>query len=425
VNGGAAKKTLLVISPWERMWSLGGGAGVSDLYRFFDGFARAGYELHLILPEADDGPRDGSAAFDAIAGLHLHRFPNFFASMEAFPVAAKRLSWLPIFHALVVPRALRLSRALRPDAVIGLSHYSTVAAWACRRGGVPSCVKLFGVMDLVHTEWSRLKYWFKNFEQILALAFPQDAWIVLDDGTRGRDVVRARGIPDERIHFLPNGVNLEWADRAHDRAAARERFGLPRDAGVVLFLARLVASKRPQEVIHAIASVVGAGARDTVFVFAGDGPERASCQALAERLGVAARVHFTGAIAHDDVPELMAASDVFVSTSNLTNMALPTCEALVCGVPVVAYDVGDTASVVRTGETGALVRDGDAAALGSAIAAILCDAPGRARMSERAVAVARETFTSWEERIAMELCVVDDLIRAGRGKGVTSRARRA
>jgi glycosyltransferase involved in cell wall biosynthesis len=396
------------------MWSLGGGAGVSDLYRFFDGLARAGYELHMLLPEADESEEplhDGRAAFDTIDGLHLYRFPNFFASMQEFPVAARRLAWLPLFQLLVVPRALRLARELRPDAVIGLSHYSTASAWACRRRGVPSCVKLFGVMDLVHTEWPRLRYWFKNFEQLSALAFPQDAWIVLDDGTRGGEIVRSRGVPPERIHFLPNGVNLEWAHRPHDRAAARDRFALPRGRGVVLFLARLVASKRPQELIRAIAPATEAGARDALFVFAGDGPERASCQALAAQLGVDGRVRFLGPVAHGDVPELMAASDVFVSTSSLTNMALPTCEALVCGVPVVAYDVGDTASVVRTGETGVLVRDGDAAALGAGIAHVLGDPDARARMSAGAAALAQEVLTGWDDRIAMELGVIDALIR--------------
>jgi len=401
------------------MWSLGGGAGVSDEYHFIDGFTRAGYEIHLLLPEADENEDDGGgrAAFDDFEGVHLHTYPNFFASMRDFPVAAKRLAWFPLFNAMVVPRALRLARDARPDAVLGLSYYAAAAAWACRRRGLPSCVKLFGVMDLVHTEWSATRYWFKNIEQLVALKFPQDAWIILDDGTRGDEIARARGIPERLIHFLPNGVDLDWQGRSVDRAAARARLGVPEGAPVVLFLARMVASKRPEELVQAMPDVADRGGGNAVFVFAGDGPERARCEALARALGVLERSRFVGTVAHDDVPALMAAADVFVSTSRLTNMALPTCEALVCGVPVVAYDVGDTAKVVRTGETGVLVPDGDHEALAAGVAGVLADAAARERMSRRAAVLAQEVLTGWDERIAMELEIIEGLIRSTYKKG--------
>jgi glycosyltransferase involved in cell wall biosynthesis len=412
-------RTLLVVSPWDRMWSLGGGAGVSDDYHFIDGFTRAGYEIHLLVPEADENEGDdgGRSAFGDFERVRLHTYPNFFASMRDFPVAAKRLAWLPLFNAMVVPRALRLARDVRPDVVLGHSHYAAAAAWACRRRGTPSCVKLFGVMDLVHTEWSAPRYWFKNFEQLVSLKFPQDAWIILDDGTRGGEIARSRGIPERLIHFLPNGVDLDWQGRSVDRSASRSRWGVPDGAPVVLFLARMVASKRPEELVRAMPAVVERGGGDAVFVFAGDGPERVGCEALARSLGVFERARFVGTVAHDEVPALMAAADVFVSTSNLTNMALPTCEALLCGVPVVAYDVGDTATVVRTGETGVLVPDGDRVALAAGVAGVLADAAARERMSRRAAALAQEVLTGWDERIAMELEIVEGLIQAANKKG--------
>lgn len=395
-------RTLLVISPWEQPWSLGSKAGVSDEAHFVEGFTRAGYYIHMLLPESDT-PRPKPLD----ARIRIHDFPNVFAGMENFPTPVKRLSWMPLFQAMAIPRALRLAREVRPDAVLGLSYYATAAAWACgRRLGVPAVGKLFGVMDLVHTEWPALKYRFKNAEQIAGMKVPMDAWIILDDGTRGDEAARRLGIPTERIHFLPNGVDLSWADREVDRGPARRRFGLPEDGAVALFLARLVASKRPDAFVRA-AAIAPAG---TTFVFAGDGPERAACEALARDLGVDDRVRFAGVVPHDDVPALMAASDVFVSTSNLTNKALPTCEAMLCGVPVVAWDVGDTGALVRDGETGALVPDGDIGALARALGTILSDDEGRRRMGAAARRVALESLTGWEERVAMELDIFDRLI---------------
>jgi glycosyltransferase involved in cell wall biosynthesis len=82
----------------------------------------------------------------------------------------------------------------------------------------------------------------------------------------------------------------------------------------------------------------------------------------------------------------------------------------VCGVPVVAYDVGDTASVVRMGETGVLVRDGNTAGLVAALASVLDDPAWRGRMSATARRVARDTFTSWRERVEMEIDIFERLI---------------
>src|SRR5262249_17877752 len=155
-------------------------------------------------------------------------------------------------------------------------------------------------------------YYAKNMEQLAALKYPQDAWIVLDDGTRGGEILRARGIPAERVHFLPNGMDLAWMERREDRTQARSRFGLPADAKVVLFLARLVESKRPVGAIGAFAQVAKADA-SAHLVIAGDGPLRGVCERSIRDAGLGDRVRFAGIVPHDDIPVLMAACDVFVS----------------------------------------------------------------------------------------------------------------
>lgn len=400
----AARVPVLIVSPWETVWSLGGGtdlkAGVSDDDRFIDGFTAAGYEIHFLRPRSQwNDPR-----------VRTHAYPNFFRATRRLPVVLRRPLWPLLFNLMVAPRALRVARRTGARLVLGHSHYSTFTTWLLRRRlGIAGAVKLFGVMDLVHTEWPALRYLLKNAEQLAALRFAQDAWIVLDDGTRGGEILAGRGIPPERIHFLPNGLDLEWLDRSVDRERARERRGIRRDARVVLFLARLVPSKRPLDFVRTARELTRRGDRNVVFVIAGDGPERAACERAA-REESDAPVLFLGTVPHDEVPELMAAADVFVSTSTLTNRALPTCEAMICGVPVVAYDTGDTATVVRPGETGALVDDGDVVALADAIELLLESESVRERMAAAARRLARESFVSWEQRIAMELRIVEDLL---------------
>lgn len=406
-----AKIRILVISPWKNRWSLEDGAGVSDDYRFIEKLTQSGFELHFLIP------RGGRSATLPFENFYTYTYPNFFDATSRWPVALRRLLWPLLFNMIVGPRALLLGHRVKPDFILGHSHHGSFPAYLCREFlHTPSGVKLFGVMDLVHTEWSRWKYNTKNFEQICALKIPQDLWIILDDGTRGGDAAIRHGVPPDKVHFLPNGINVEWSDQQYDGSTVRAELGIPKDACVVLFLARFVASKRPEKVVEAVSFVRDRHDGPVVFLFVGDGPERGACEALAKRLGVENDTVFAGAKPHERVPEIMAASDLFVSTSNLTNAAIPTCEAMICGLPVVALDVGNTREVVKEGETGYAVADGDVDGLAEAIVRLLDDPAERERMSRRAREVAREKFTGWEARTNMEIEIIRSAVRS-RGQG--------
>jgi glycosyltransferase involved in cell wall biosynthesis len=401
----SSKQTLLVLSPWKSRWSLGNGAGVSDDHHFIDKFAQSGFEIHFLVPRGGD--RRGASA----AGVHIHTYANFFDATEGLPTAIKRLLWPFLFNIIVTVRGLFVAHRVKPDFILGHSHYSSLPCYMIRElCRVPSGVKLFGVMDLVHTEWSASKYYFKNFEQIAALKIPQDAWIILDDGTKGGDAARRHGVSERKIHFLPNGIDLEWMNQKYDGDALRKDLGIQHGARVVLFLARLVASKRPELLIRAIPEVMQRTNEPVCFLFVGDGEEKVKCESLVRSLGLEDVAIFAGAIPHERVPEYMATSDLFVSTSRLTNAAIPTCEAMVCGLPAVALDVGNTSEIIKDGENGRVVADGDTAALAEAIAALLNDNNARLSMSRSAQAFAAEHFTGWDRRIQMEVEIVRDVI---------------
>jgi glycosyltransferase involved in cell wall biosynthesis len=97
------------------------------------------------------------------------------------------------------------------------------------------------------------------------------------------------------------------------------------------------------------------------------------------------------------VSAVLAAADVFVSTSTLTNMSIPTCEAMVVGVPVVALDVGGTSEVVRHEETGLLVPRKMAMDCG-----LRSPADAELRPAERRRPRLRPSFMSWDERVALK-----------------------
>jgi glycosyltransferase involved in cell wall biosynthesis len=398
-------RRLLVVSPWESRWSLGSDAGVSDDYNFIKNLSEKGFELHFLVPK---GKQPSDLPFD---NFYTHYYPNFFGPTAKWPTGLRRILWPTLFNIIVSTRLLLLGRRIKPDFILGHSHYSALPSYIAKELlRVPSGVKLFGVMDLVHTEWSRSKYLYKNLEQILALKIPQDVWIILDDGTKGRDAALRQGVPEQKIRFLPNGIDLEWKDHTCDPGAVREEFGVQADTGIILFLARLVASKRLDMLVSAIPEIKKKTSKKFVCLVAGDGEERHLCEQLARQLGVAEDVRFLGALPHARVPDIMSISDVFASTSRLTNMAIPTCEALVCGLPVVAFDVGDTREVIHSGDTGYVVPDGNTEELAAAIARLLENAEERRTMARKARQFAQEHFTGWNERNSMEIDIINDAI---------------
>lgn len=137
---------------------------------------------------------------------------------------------------------------------------------------------------------------------------------------------------------------------------------------------------------------------DARFVIVGDGPLREALEARAVDR-VVDRVTWTGF--RRDVPELLAASDLFVLPS--LGDAYPTVlmEAMAAGLPVVSTRVGGIPEIVEDGRTGRLVPPGDAAALAKAISGLL-DSPGeREALGRAARAEAERRFSTktWVERL--------------------------
>ena len=94
----------------------------------------------------------------------------------------------------------------------------------------------------------------------------------------------------------------------------------------------------------------------------------------------------------------------------LTNAAIPTCEAMICGLTVAAFDVGDTAALLGNGSRGRLVQDGDVAALAAATAELLGDDSSRRALSEAAREHAEHHFRGWPERVGMEFSIIKAIV---------------
>lgn len=109
----------------------------------------------------------------------------------------------------------------------------------------------------------------------------------------------------------------------------------------------------------------------SVLLMVGEGPERSSAQALARRLGIAARVHFLGT--QTSIEEIAGMAHVLLLPSELESFGLSALEAMACGVPVVGSDAGGLPEVVQHAETGFLLPVGDIEGMAARTIEILKD----------------------------------------------------
>ncbi|MFB6837306.1 glycosyltransferase [Streptomyces sp. NPDC056361] len=146
------------------------------------------------------------------------------------------------------------------------------------------------------------------------------------------------GVPRDRIRVVPNGIETDrFAFDAGARRLARRALGIPEDAYVVGGVGRLTPGKRFDRLVRAVASVPEAR-----LLLVGEGGHRAELLRVAGECGAAARVLLAGACADPptaastgpSLPGLLAAMDVFVSTSPDETFGLAVVEALAAGLPV-------------------------------------------------------------------------------------------
>jgi len=195
-----------------------------------------------------------------------------------------------------------------------------------------------------------------------------------------------RGADRERVAVATTNVDVErWRPDPGLGRRVRDELGLEATTPVVLFAGRLVAQKQPGVLAATLMRLADRGV-DFAVVVAGDGPERPALERALAEAGLRPRVHFVGAVPLERVRELMAAADVFFLPSRWEGISLSLFEAMACGVPVVAADVGGQRELV-TPECGVLLpRAGEAAesaAYAEALATLLADPERRRRMGER------------------------------------------
>ncbi len=274
--------------------------------------------------------------------------------MKALPIGRTTVSragaYLAIpFDALAV---LWMIVRTRPHAILlnlPTPEATPGAMLACALARVPTTtIFLLVRADLQTTPRRRLLY------ELIARS--SQRWLCNSENNRAR-LASSFGVRPERIAVVRNGIEPR-ALSAERRNRALAELDLPPEATLVLTTARLSEQKDHNVIVEALPRLIALDP-GLVFAWAGDGPLREQLAAAVSVTGLERHVRLLGT--RDDVPELLAESDLFLMPSRDEGGAPPfaLAEAMLAGVPVIVSSAGALTEIIEDRVNGLVFARGD------------------------------------------------------------------
>lgn len=240
--------------------------------------------------------------------------------------------------------------------------------------------------------------------------------LVAESPASKQHMVQEYGVNPARIQTIPCGVDTTLF-RPQEQQQARQALGLPLEAPLALFVGRLQPLKGLETLLRAAylvrqdypsmqVLIVGGG------VDVGDVHEMEELERLrhlAAQLDLTAQVVFIKAQPQEALAQYYAAADVFVMPSHYESFGMVVLEAMACGTPVVASEVGGLASTVLHEQTGLLAPVGDAAAFAAAMGRMFASPTLRATWGR--AGIQRAQSYAWPRVVERNVHIYQRLIR--------------
>jgi len=330
------------------------------------GLAGRGHHVSLIVRRA----RPGLAGRETIEGIEVYRYDLPRKTFASFNISAR-----PQIRNIL--RSIESSGYAPLDIVI--LHQPLAALEAVTHAFVRDAPWLYNF----HSPWgeefliNRPMQWPGRWNPVVLIRKRMRDWIegrvlkrcrriiLLSEFMRRRlDLVHGLG---SRSVIIPGGVDTEAFSPPEDQVRLRKDLALPVDR-VILFTVRNLRKRMGLgNLVRAMADLGRAGDR-VHLVLAGKGDLEGSLKGMAEELGVADRISFTGHVPEQELPRFYQAADFFVlPTEYLEGFGMVTLEALAAGTPVIATPVGATPEILSRIGNEWLCRDASINALAGKI----------------------------------------------------------
>jgi starch synthase (maltosyl-transferring) len=292
---------------------------------------------------------------------------------------------LQCFGARSVFSAPRLLNRLRSQFVADkpqivqtyLFHANVLGAWAACQAGVPHVVTGIRVAERRNRWHLWLARWADRFV---------DHHVCVSESVRDFSV-KWGGLPPEKLVVIPNAVDLERFAAA--QGASRQSLGAAADAPLLVCVGRLDEQKGVAWLLESMRQVIQKHPACELLLV-GDGPDRESLQRAALQLGISS-AHFLGF--RGDIPQLLAASDLYVLPSRWEGMPNVVLEAMASGRAIVATDVEGVREALGPNAKHQVVSANDPSGFSERIATLLADSALRQRLGTANQQRAAEAFS--------------------------------
>jgi N-acetyl-alpha-D-glucosaminyl L-malate synthase BshA len=367
-----------------------GGSGVvaSELARCL---ASRGHRTHVISSDTPFRLRESGA------DVRFHRVET-----PGYPVFRE-----PQYLLALANRLVQVARAYHLDIIH--AHYAiphAAAAYLARQilaGGSGGATDVPRTITTLHGTDVTILGSDPSYRETVAFCIDQSDAVTAVSASLRADTKRAMPVRRD-IVVIPNFVDTD-AHRREPDPALRARF-CPPDERLVIHISNLRPVKQVDAVVRAFAQIrTGVPAR---LLIVGEGPDLGRAEQLINELGVTAQVELIGEA--QDVVGLLSVSDLFLLPSLQESFGLSALEAMACGVPVVASNVGGLPEVVVDGVTGFLHPPDQVDRMAESAIRILSDPALHSRMAAEGMRLAMERFSA--ERIVPQYeALYEDTLR--------------
>lgn len=269
-------------------------------------------------------------------------------------------------------RTFRVCRKEKFDVVHTHTFLPGVAGRiAARLAGVPCVVHTFHSWP-PHLYKSLIFKWGFYATEIAAARFAHAVLFQNPDDLNSWKKIPA--IPGRKATLVWNGIDFSAVTNKVEvgaRERIREEFGISDDTFLIVNVARFEPQKGHFFLLQTLKHLIQHVDRKVVVLLVGIGIDQEKVEAEAKRLDLQDVVYFTGY--RQDVPDILAASDVSVMASHYEGIPRALMESMALGMPVVATDVPGTRTLIQSGQTGLLVEYGDVSSFSSALIKVLND----------------------------------------------------
>lgn len=276
-------------------------------------------------------------------GVDIVRVPVFGRSEAAAANMASMASYLP----MGVLKGRKLVREKRFDVIN--THFvlptGPVGSILARTAKIPNVLTVHGG-DLYDPSKSSSPHRHASLRMAVR-SLLRKADSVVGQSQNTIDNVHQYYLPEQRCELIPLGIKRRALPESD-----RSSLGIAADEFVMVTIGRLVSRKAVNQLIDMMKSLQDRAVR---LVVIGDGPLKKDLEEQASSLGVSAKVTFAGFVSDEEKAALLAASDLYVSTSQHEGFGLVFLEGMSAGIPVVCYNFGGQTDFLDDGLTGALV----------------------------------------------------------------------